>query len=86
MYLNNIPTWINTECGLIPIGFDVNAKKHQPKEIIEMNETLNETYERVSAAIGVPVKELHDKYDHLNPGMQKMNLNNRLRNFNKVAK
>ena len=88
MYLNNLPAWINTEEGLVAIGSDKNAHKHTkgPEMTNDNTETLDETYRRGAAAVGVPEKELREKYGHLNLGMQKMNLNNRLRNFNKVAK
>lgn len=44
-------------------------------------ETLEEMYETVAAKIGVAEDELKAKYGHLNTGMQRMNLGNRLRTF-----
>lgn len=43
--------------------------------------TLAQVYEHVAKAIGEPVKALQAKYEHLNSGMQRMNLGNRLRGF-----
>lgn len=40
---------------------------------------LDGVYRAVAKAIGTPEKELRAKYSHLNPGMQRMNLGNRLR-------
>ncbi len=42
---------------------------------------LADCYRIVSKAIGVPRKELEDKYRHLNPGQQRMCIGNRLRGF-----
>ena len=41
--------------------------------------TLDEVYRVASKALGETQKALHEKYDHLNPGMQRMNLGNRIR-------
>lgn len=40
---------------------------------------LDEVYKLVSEKTGITQKDLHAKYDKLNPGMQRMNLGNRLR-------
>lgn len=41
--------------------------------------TLDEVYDIVSKKVGEPAKDLKSKYKHLNPGMQRMSLGNRLR-------
>jgi colicin import membrane protein len=41
--------------------------------------TLDETYKLAGVALNETVKELKGKYGHLNDGMQRMNLGNRLR-------
>lgn len=41
--------------------------------------TLDETYELASDILDTPVKELQEKYGHLNVGQQRMNLGNRIR-------
>ena len=41
--------------------------------------TLEEVYRHVASFIATPTDELKAKYEHLNPGMQRMNLGNRLR-------
>lgn len=41
--------------------------------------TLEELYKVAAEALGTTQKELREKYEHLNPGMQRMNLGNRLR-------
>ena len=43
--------------------------------------TLDKVYEHVSFMINVSEAELRAKYEHLNPGMQRMNLGNRLRAY-----
>lgn len=40
---------------------------------------LGEIFKIVAHKLGVTQVSLHDKYDHLNPGQQRMNLGNRLR-------
>ena len=40
---------------------------------------LDELFKLASKELGVTQKELHEKYDRLNPGMQRMNLGNRIR-------
>lgn len=40
---------------------------------------LNELYVRASKLLGTPTAELRKKYEHLNRGLQAMNLRNRLR-------
>lgn len=40
---------------------------------------LDEVYRQASAILGVPQTELRAKYKHLNVGMQRMNLGNRMR-------
>lgn len=40
---------------------------------------INEQYSYASKVLGVTAKELRAKYQHLNPGMQRMNLGNRVR-------
>jgi len=41
--------------------------------------TLEEVYQLASEALDLPMAELEAKYEHLNGGMQRMNLGNRLR-------
>jgi hypothetical protein len=41
--------------------------------------SLDDVYKLAAKGLGVTVKELHTKYDHLNFGMQRMCLGNRLR-------
>lgn len=41
--------------------------------------TLDEVYDVAANYLKVPVKELKDKYGHLNPGQQRMNCGNRMR-------
>lgn len=45
----------------------------------EVNEHLNELYRRTAAIMELPEEEVRKKYAHLNPGLQAMNLRNRLR-------
>lgn len=45
----------------------------------EVNEHLNELYARVAEVMELPEEEVRKKYSHLNPGLQAMNLRNRLR-------
>ena len=40
---------------------------------------IDQVYTRASLVLGVPVADLVAKYEHLNPGMQRMNLGNRVR-------
>lgn len=40
---------------------------------------LDEAYAQAAKILGVTQKELRDKYGHLNVGMQRMNLGNRIR-------
>ena len=40
---------------------------------------LDEVFKIVAHKLGVTIKSLHEKYDHLNNGQQRMNLGNRLR-------
>lgn len=44
---------------------------------------LEGVYLAASQTLGVPVPELKAKYQHLNPGMQRMNLGNRMRAVSK---
>jgi hypothetical protein len=49
--------------------------------------SLEEVYALAAKELGETKKALHDKYDHLNTGMQRMNLGNRIRGArNKAAK
>ncbi len=41
--------------------------------------TLDEVYSEASKVLNEPVKALKAKYEHLNAGMQRMNLGNRMR-------
>jgi hypothetical protein len=41
--------------------------------------TLDETYRLAAKALGETQKALKEKYEHLNEGMQRMNLGNRIR-------
>lgn len=43
--------------------------------------SVDEVYTEVSMIVGIPVHELENRYSHLNPGMQRMNLGNLLRKF-----
>lgn len=45
----------------------------------ETNDSLNELYKRTAAVMSLPEDEVRKKYSHLNPGLQAMNLRNRLR-------
>lgn len=45
----------------------------------EAADRLAELYSRAARLLGVPEPELRKKYGHLNPGLQRMNLGNRLR-------
>ncbi len=45
----------------------------------EVNESLNELYARTATIMELPEEEVRKKYAHLNPGLQAMNLRNRLR-------
>ena len=47
--------------------------------------SLNDIYRYAASTLECTIKELHDKYDHLNPGMQRMNLGNRIRVVFRVA-
>jgi hypothetical protein len=40
---------------------------------------LDEVYKLAAKVLGESEKDLHARYDHLNPGMQRMNLGNRMR-------
>jgi len=51
----------------------------------EVGEHLNELYARVSEVMELPEEEVRKKYAHLNPGLQAMNLRNRLRARGKVV-
>ena len=42
---------------------------------------VGDQYVLTSSLLGVTEKELHEKYGHLNVGMQRMNLGNRIRGF-----
>lgn len=46
---------------------------------------LESVYAAVAKKLKVPEKELRDKYKHLNPGMQRMSLGNRLRKVTKAS-
>lgn len=41
--------------------------------------SLDDVYEAGAKFLGMPEKELHTKYDHLNHGQQRMNIGNRMR-------
>lgn len=45
----------------------------------EVNESLNELYARVAEIMELDEADVRKKYAHLNPGLQAMNLRNRLR-------
>ena len=51
----------------------------------EKREELNELYTRTARVLGVPEQALRDKYSKLNPGLQSMNLRNRLRSKGKAV-
>lgn len=51
---------------------DATAKSLQGLE-------LEDVYKKASKVLGVPVTELKSRYSKLNPGMQRMNLGNRMR-------
>ncbi len=40
---------------------------------------LLETYSKAATVLGIPEEQLRAQYEHLNPGMQRMNLGNRIR-------
>jgi hypothetical protein len=48
-------------------------------------EDLASVYRIASQATGQTQKGLHEKYDHLNPGMQRMNLGNLIRGVRRAA-
>ncbi len=48
--------------------------------------TLDEQYKFAAEVLGVTQKSLREAYEKLNPGMQRMNLGNRVRNFRAQAK
>ena len=48
--------------------------------------TLEEVYKHVAAIVGLSVGDLRNRFEHLNVGMQRMNLGNMLRRFLKGAK
>lgn len=52
--------------------------------VIMLPLTLDQCYQYTAQTIGVPEQELRNKYRHLNPGMQRMNLGNKIRAFNKA--
>jgi hypothetical protein len=57
-------------------------RKAGPKDEVAMSLmglTLDEVYAAASPVLGVPEPDLRAKYGHLNPGMQRMNLGNRMR-------
>lgn len=45
----------------------------------------DELYARAATVLGVPEEDLRKKYGHLNPGLQAMNLRNRLRSKGKAV-
>lgn len=45
----------------------------------DVAESLNDMYPRVAKLMGLSEAEVRKKYEHLNPGLQAMNLRNRLR-------
>lgn len=47
--------------------------------------TLDEVYKTAAKALGVPESELRARYAHLNVGMQRMNLGNRMRGVARQA-
>jgi hypothetical protein len=57
---------VSLDCG------DAVAKKLEGKP-------LEDVYKETAKALDVSVKALRDRYQHLNTGMQRMNLGNRLR-------
>jgi hypothetical protein len=50
-----------------------------PEASAEKRLELDEMYRRVAALLKTPERELRSKYGHMNPGLQIMNLKNRLR-------
>lgn len=48
---------------------------------ILVGKTLEEVYEFAADEMGIDLDDLHAKYEHLNPGQQRMVLGNRLRGF-----
>lgn len=46
---------------------------------------LAEIYRYAAQVLECTIKELHDRYDSLNPGMQRMNLGNRIRGVFNLA-
>jgi colicin import membrane protein len=53
--------------------------EEKTEEVSLKDMTLPEAYVYVARILGVPAKELLNKYNHLNNGMIRMNLGNRLR-------
>lgn len=47
--------------------------------------TLESVYRTVATATGTPVADLRERFAHLNPGMQRMNLGNMMRRALRVA-
>lgn len=57
----------------------LEAPAHDPKSAPESQAAHDEMYRRAAEKLGIPEAELRKKYGHLNPGLQQMNLRNRLR-------
>lgn len=58
-----------------------------PVAVALQGANLDEVYSLASEVTGVPESDLHAKYDHLNPGQQRMSLGNRIRGVvNKMNK
>jgi hypothetical protein len=55
-------------------------------ELLRKATCLDEAYRITAEAACIPVDELRAKYGHLNPGQQRMNLGNKLRNLIKKGK
>lgn len=61
----------------------------KPEVVVEVSDEkradLEELYRRAAKAMELTVTELHTRYGHLNPGLQAMNLRNRLRSLGQAV-
>ena len=63
-----------TKAGIHDIGDPIAVKLRSCK-------TLEDVYKVAAKMLGCPPAELKDRYGRLNPGQQRMNLGNRMRNW-----
>jgi len=59
--------------------FGLEPPAHSVQSLPGSQAAHDEMYERAARLLGVPEPDLRKKYGHLNPGLQQMNLRNRLR-------